>query len=253
MLDAGVNDVRIGIIPPGVDQVTFGDIRRTRLENIKVLFFVGMNDGLVPLMENGGGLLTEIERDRLALHHIHLAPTAKENTCTEQYYLYMNMTKPSEKLILTCSEQDAAGKEKRPSSIFDRIKAVFPKLVLERVHQTDTEKGDLIHSYQYMIRGLREISENGQIPEDWLDVYDWFMSRPEYAEKTRQLVEAAFYRHWDEQLSQAAVRAVLRRAADGRCDDAGEICMPVPYAHFLSYGLHLKERKIYQVQAPDIA
>ena len=76
-------------------------------------------------MENGGGLLTEIERDRLALHHIHLAPTAKENTCTEQYYLYMNMTKPSEKLILTCSEQDAAGKEKRPSSIFDRIKAVF--------------------------------------------------------------------------------------------------------------------------------
>lgn len=24
------------------------------------------------------------------------------------------------------------------------------------------------------------------------------------------------------------------------------------YAHFLSYGLHLKERKIYQVQAPDI-
>ena len=57
----------------------------------------------------------------------------------------MNMTKPSEKLILTCSEQDAAGKEKRPSSIFDRIKAVFPKLVLERVHQTDTEKGDLIH------------------------------------------------------------------------------------------------------------
>ena len=42
VLDAGVNDVRIGIIPPGVDQVTFGDIRRTRLENIKVLFFVGM-------------------------------------------------------------------------------------------------------------------------------------------------------------------------------------------------------------------
>lgn len=251
VLDAGVNDVRIGIIPPGVDQVTFGDIRRTRLENIKVLFFVGMNDGLVPLMENGGGLLTEIERDRLALHHIHLAPTAKENTCTEQYYLYMNMTKPSEKLILTCSEQDAAGKENRPSSIFDRIKAVFPKLVLERVHQTDTEKGDLIHSYQYMIRGLREISENGQIPEDWLDVYDWFMSRPEYAEKTRQLVEAAFYRHWDEQLSQAAVRAVYGGQLTGGVTML-EKYAACAYAHFLSYGLHLKERKIYQVQAPDI-
>lgn len=251
VLEAGINDVRIGIIPPGMDQVTFGDIRRTRLEDVRLLFFVGMNDGLVPLVENGGGLLTEIERGRLAMHHIHLAPTARENTCTEQYYLYMNMTKPSEKLILTCSEQDAAGKEKRPSSIFDRINAVFPKVLPKRIRPEETVSKDFLHSYQAMIAGLRAISEEGQAPEGWLDIYDWFYSQPDYEKQTEQLVEAAFYRHWDEQLSRAAVEAVYGGKLTGGVTML-EKYAACAYAHFLSYGLHLKERKIYQVQAPDI-
>lgn len=151
VLEAGISDVRIGIIPPGLDQVTFGDIRRTRLEDVKVLFFVGMNDGLVPLMENGGGLLTEIERGKLAMHHIHLAPSVRENTCTEQFYLYMNMTKPSEQLILTWSEQDASGKEKRPSSILNRIKNVFPQMKLQRVRMNEEQNTDFWHNYQFLI------------------------------------------------------------------------------------------------------
>lgn len=251
VLEAGIGDVKIGIIPPGLDQVTFGDIRRTRLEDIKVLFFVGMNDGLVPLVETGGGLLTEIERGKLAIHHIHLAPTARENTCTEQFYLYMNMTKPSEQLILTCSEQDAAGKEKRPSSILDRIKAVFPKLMLQRISSEQEEYEDLLHSYQFLIWGLREISENGQVPEKWQDIYDWFYSSPEYEAKTRQLVEAAFYKYTGEPLSKAAVQAVYGGQLTGGVTML-EKYAACAYAHFLSYGLHLKERKVYQVQAPDI-
>lgn len=251
VLEAGISDVRIGIIPPGLDQVTFGDIRRTRLEDVKVLFFVGMNDGLVPLMENGGGLLTEIERGKLAMHHIHLAPSVRENTCTEQFYLYMNMTKPSEQLILTWSEQDASGKEKRPSSILNRIKNVFPQMKLQRVRMNEEQNTDFWHNYQFLIRGLREISENGQIQENWQEVYDWFYSNPEYKEKTRQLVEAAFYHYTGDPLSQAAVKAVYGGQLTGGVTML-EKYAACAYAHFLSYGLHLKERKIYQVQAPDI-
>lgn len=251
VLDAGIQDVRIGIIPPGLDQVTFGDIRRTRLEDIKLLIFVGMNDGLVPQMETSGGLLTEIERGKLAMHHIQLAPTARENTCTEQFYLYMNMTKPSEQLILTCSEQDAEGKEKRPSSIFQRLYAVFPKLSLERQQSEVSKPKDVLHSYQLMIQGLRTLSETGKMTDGWLDIFDWFCHQPDYQQQTRQLVDAAFYRRWKEQLSRAAVEAVYGGKLTGGVTML-EKYAACAYAHFLTYGLHLKERKIYQVQAPDI-
>lgn len=55
-----------------------------------------MNDGLVPLMENGGGLLTEIERDRL--HCITFFGTNRQRKIHVQSSIIfiMNMTKPSE-------------------------------------------------------------------------------------------------------------------------------------------------------------
>ena len=45
ILDAGFAEARVGVIPPGVDQVVAGDMERTRLKDIKVLFFLGVNEG----------------------------------------------------------------------------------------------------------------------------------------------------------------------------------------------------------------
>lgn len=48
ILDAGFEASKVGIIPPGFDRVLFGDIERTRLEHIRGLFFIGVNDGIIP-------------------------------------------------------------------------------------------------------------------------------------------------------------------------------------------------------------
>lgn len=253
VLEAGLSDVRVGIIPPGMDQVTFGDIRRTRLDNVRILFFAGMNDGLVPLVAGGTGLITDNERELLAEHEMKLAPTAREDTCTEQFYLYASMTKPSEKLILTCSAQDASGKEQRISSMMDRICRIFPKLEVKRILPEDGRivYTDVNHGYQYLIQGLRNISESGELADEWMDLYDWFYGHPDYHDQTIKLVEAAFYQHWNEKLSQAAVSAVYGGQLAGGVTML-EKYASCAYAHFLAYGLRLKERRIFQVQAPDI-
>lgn len=64
-------------------------------------------------------------------------------------------------------------------------------------------------------------------------------------------MEAAFYHYTGDPLSQAAVKAVYGGQLTGGVTML-EKYAACAYAHFLSYGLHLKERKIYQVQAPDI-
>ena len=43
ILDAGFSEIEVGTIPQNVDRVVVGDIERTRLKEIKVLFFVGIN------------------------------------------------------------------------------------------------------------------------------------------------------------------------------------------------------------------
>ena len=82
ILDAGLSEARIGIVPPGIDQVQIGDIRRTRLSNIRVLFFLGLNDGWVPAHGDGGGIVTDMERELLKSTGMELAPSARE----EQLY-----------------------------------------------------------------------------------------------------------------------------------------------------------------------
>lgn len=124
----------------------------------------------------------------------------------------------------------------------NRIKNVFPQMKLQRVRMNEEQNTDFWHNYQFLIRGLREISENGQIQENWQEVYDWFYSNPEYKEKTRQLVEAAFYHYTGDPLSQAAVKAVYGGQLTGGVTML-EKYAACAYAHFLSYGLHLKERK----------
>lgn len=66
------------MIPPGNDKVTIGDIERTRLNHIKILFFIGVNDGVVPKAGNAGGIISQFEREKMVACHLELAPGARE-------------------------------------------------------------------------------------------------------------------------------------------------------------------------------
>ena len=65
ILEAGFAEASVGIIPPTADQVLIGDNERSRLKDIRVLFFVGVNDGLIPRHDAGGGILSEYDREEL--------------------------------------------------------------------------------------------------------------------------------------------------------------------------------------------
>ena len=45
---------------------------------------------------------------------------------TQRLYLYMNMTKPSERLYLSYARISSDGKTLRPSYLIDTVKALFP-------------------------------------------------------------------------------------------------------------------------------
>ena len=43
LLDAGLEEAKVGIIPPSVDQVVVGDVQRSRIKDVKVVFLIGVN------------------------------------------------------------------------------------------------------------------------------------------------------------------------------------------------------------------
>ena len=103
-MEAGLSEAKVGIIPPTSDQVLVGDMERTRLKDIKIVFFVGVNEGKIPKEQQAGKLLSDLNREELKGslkdRGLSLAPTAKENLYTQKFYLYLNLTKPSERRFI---------------------------------------------------------------------------------------------------------------------------------------------------------
>ena len=78
ILSAGFSELSVGMIPAGADRVVCGDLKRTRLDKIKVLFFLGVSQGVVPADHSKGGLFTDNEREILKKNSMELAPTARK-------------------------------------------------------------------------------------------------------------------------------------------------------------------------------
>ena len=78
LLDAGLEEAKVGVIPPSLDQVVIGDVERTRIKNIRALFFVGANDTLLPGNAGARGLLSERDRKQFQEKKMNLSPGPKE-------------------------------------------------------------------------------------------------------------------------------------------------------------------------------
>src|SRR5699024_3083588 len=124
-----LEEAKVGVIPPSLDQVVIGDVERTRIKSIKALFFVGANDTLLPGNAGARGLLSERDRERLAEGEIVLSPGSKEQIYIQKFYLYMNLTKPAERLFLSWSKVSADGKTLRPAYLVSDIRRLFPSIL----------------------------------------------------------------------------------------------------------------------------
>lgn len=131
ILDSGFEEIKVGLIPQKKDSVIIGDIERTRIDNIKVLFFLGVNDGNIPKNGDKGGLLSAVDRETMAENDIVLSPDERQNAFTQRFYLYLALTRASDRLYLSYSGMDTDGKSLRVSYLIGMIKSMFPMLRIQ--------------------------------------------------------------------------------------------------------------------------
>lgn len=253
ILDAGFDDASVGIIPPGIDQVQVGDIERSRLAHIKVLFFLGLNDGWVPARGDGGGIVSDMEREVLGQTGIELAPSVRENSYIQRFYLYQNLTKPSQRLYLSWCASSGDGSAMRPSYLAALLQKMFPQIpvICEKpsgtdIYQITSKKNGLL----YLTEGLHDLRCGEEDPA-WMELYRSYLQDEEYSDRVRTLVQAAFLRGMKGHLSyqtskelygEVMVNSVTRLEQFAAC----------AFAHFAMYGLHLSERELYGVKAADL-
>ena len=256
ILDAGFAELKVGVIPAVADRVVVGDITRTRLAHIRVLFFAGVNDGIVPARKERGSLLSDRDRDFLGEHHLELAPTAREESFKQRFYLYLMMTKPSKQLILSWCRTGADGKSRRPSFLIGELRAMFPDAVLtDQETQMDSEIYSVAEAKQRLSTKLGQYRD-GQLEQDeekaqFLELYRWFVSSKDNQKTLRRFMDAAFFVYEQQGISHAVAKALYGEILSGSVTRLEQYAA-CAYSHFLRYGLELLERKRFELASSDI-
>ena len=251
IFDDGLEEIKVGTIPVLLDQLVVGDIERTRVSGIKVLFVMGVNEGIIPKGAGKPGILSQ--RDRFVLKNIsvEMSPTARENGFIQKFYLYLNLTKPSEKLILTYSDASLSGNAKKPSYLIDTIMKMYDGIKVERLEGDDILRVISRESaFRLVTKGLREYED--KLPTDlWKELFSYYSKKPEYSDRIKRALEGAFFVNTEVKLDKAIAKTVFGDNVEGSITRI-ETYAACAYAHFLGYGLNLVERPVYEIKAVDV-
>ena len=258
ILDSGFAEIEVGTIPGGVDRVIVGDMERTRLNQVKVLLFLGVNDGNIPRNANKGGIISDIDREFLKDSDIELAPTPRQQMFTQRLYLYMNMTKPSERLYLSYARISSDGKTLRPSYLIDTVKALFPcayqgNLMEGKESVTERIMGKK-DALPYVAEELRERAQGragGMTDEEFFSLCRIYWEDSAFRGQMEKLLQAAYEHYEHKPLGAMIARMVYGTVLENSVSRL-ERYAACAYAHFLQYGLSLKEREVFQLENTDL-
>ncbi len=253
LLDAGFSEIKVGTIPASVDRVLIGDMERTRLKQVKYLFLLGVNDGNIPKKGNAGGILSDIDRNTLSgSKDFVLAPTPHEQMEIQRLYIYMNMTKPSNRLYLSYVRTSGSGTVMRPSYLVDVVKNLYPGLKTdlpekeEELWQLETGK----EGAQVLARKMRDLASGllkGKDRDNVLGLTSLYAEE----EALEELLKAAFITYEEHPLGKELAEKLYGKVlvhSVSRLENYASCA----YAHFLKYGMHLREPEEFVLEKRDM-
>jgi ATP-dependent helicase/nuclease subunit B len=165
ILDAGLANLTVGVIPPALDQVLIGAIDRSRNPDIKLALVLGLNETLFPALPEATVLLTEADRLELEKHGLVLGATVREQLGRERYYAYIACTRARQRLVLTAASRNARGAPLNPSPFLSQVRRLFPSLPMEFAPQeTDWRQSE--HASELVVPLLKAQASRAEPAEE---------------------------------------------------------------------------------------
>lgn len=261
MLDTGLESISFSIIPPAFDQVMAATMATSRLSDIKCTFIIGANDGVIPAKADESTFMTDQERQLLIENDYVFAPAAERQLMSEQFMVYLAETSPTDRLIISYLLSDDEGKAKQPSMIFHQLYEIFPNLKPELKIETPTDAGSdkeewsfisaPISARSFMTERLQHWKKGYPIPIFWWSVYNWFIEQENHRSAVETSLASLFYTNDPGSLSTLTAKNLYGdhlTASVSRLEQYNACA----FKQFSNYGLRLKDREYFRLEAPDI-
>lgn len=241
LLKSGFESARISLIPQGVDEVTVGDIATSRLQDIRTLIVLGVNEGRIPNYEEQPGILQQQEKDYLFSEILHTGNTSQ--IAKQKLAIYRVFSAPSERLILSYAQTN--GEQLQPSPLIARMHELFDLKETEAAGWI----GGLLRNAVWLAQGeLRNLADGyagkekqnlarllaREDTKEQMLLYEQFAARTNGAERLRPDVAAGLYS--------------LGTASTSRF----EAYYSCPFRHYVLFGLRAEVPRESSIAGVDI-
>jgi ATP-dependent helicase/nuclease subunit B len=252
MLDSALEGFDLALTPPTVDQVLVGAVDRTRTPQVKACVVLGLSEGQFPRSAGEDSIFTDADRRNLGKHRIELNPDSSRRLLDENFLGYIARTRAREKLLLTRSVTDAAGREVAGSSLWLEAEG---DAKAKSVPREDGLPLQLIATPRQLVGSLINWVKSGAGDGEWQPVYQWLAQYPSNDDAVdfarRSAWKALSYRNEAKiDVKRAAELFPSPLRADAYQLESFRMC---PYQHFARYGLKLSERKTREFGRGDLS
>ncbi|WJV32210.1 helicase-exonuclease AddAB subunit AddB (plasmid) [Rossellomorea sp. AcN35-11] len=258
LLETGLEELKFALVPPAIDQVLVGNIELSRFLNCKNAYLLGVNEGVLPSKPIESSVITEKERELLTNTGMQLAPGSMRRIIDESFLVYLGLTSSSDSLWISYPMANEEGKSLMPSIVINQVKDLFPdikeELILNDPFEEDekTQIGFITNrkkALSFLSSQLQQWKRGYPISDLWWSVYNWFVVNDKFALDIA--LRGLFHSNQAKKLSASTSEELYGKSIQASVSRL-EKYHSCSFSHFASYGLGLKEREVYQLQAPDV-
>jgi ATP-dependent helicase/nuclease subunit B len=258
ILEIGIGEYKMGLVPPSVDQVLVGSIERSKGHDISALFVLGVNDGVFPAFTNCEGIFSDRDRETLGKLGLELAQDTRTSAFEEQFLIYSTLTTSKKYLRLSYPIADHEGRTMRPSIVISRIRKVFPNITeSSNIAAGSIDRDNIemvtvpVPTFNELVSRMRSHAEGIKVNTIWWDVYRWYSNKEFWKDKCDTVMSGLFYTNQVEAIKQENARKIYSRPLYTSVSRL-ESYIACPFSYFIRYGLKAKERRVFNLSAPDV-
>lgn len=253
LFETEFDSYELGIIPISMDKVFITSTNRMKNPNSKVVFLLGVNDGLFPKVIIDDGLLNDLDKKKLLESDYKFLNDSIYRARQEDYLVYKSFSTAKEKLFISYSISDFDGKSLRPSSLIKKLKSIFKNLNITSIMDFSLERiYGMINSkellYKFITNGINKYSVKIFENEDIKIIYDFLIRDENYKRKIDLIIDAKNYKNevldikdFTKHLYKSGNFSVSRLEKFSSC----------PFSYFINYGLKTEDRKIFEFTPMD--
>lgn len=248
ILKVGFKNSSLTKIPGTQDQVTMGDVDRSRSHKVKVIFIIGLNDGIFPSVNKDEGFFNDTDRERLKENGIELAKGTIDRLYEDNFNIYKAFTTAEEKLYLLYSSSDMQGKSLRPSMLINKIKKIYP-LIKEKsdIIESENELSNEITTYKKLINNINVLKEQDKMEEKWYYVYKYYQNSEEWRDRLERDLRGIDYTNIPEKIQKTNIEKLYGNKLTTSISKL-EKHRSCPFSYYLKYGLKIKPQEQLKIQ-----